>query len=339
MESLAFRLSLKRTLYFTHHTAGSVTLRGTELVHETDEGEKRFEFSEIRRIVLIGRPVIGSSVLYGLMKASIPVDWLDGYGRALGIFIPLHSARELSSADQIAFGKSKKAFRLAQKTILAKVDNCGYVLRNRKCLPEDTWPGLRRLVMKARNPASLRGAEGASARTYFSKWSSLVKDFPWKGRQAHPAVDPVNALLSFGYTLLYNRLTSSLRFQGLDPRRGFFHAGRGTHCALASDLMEELRPLVDTTVLSLVRRKIVSSKDFDFKAGRCSIGTKIYTKVIHAFEDMFAHEYPFYIEGEKQSAGKISLNDRIDDTAEFYKMHILGKADYIPFRSTPCKLL
>jgi CRISPR-associated protein Cas1 len=99
---------------------------------------------------------------------------------------------------------------------------------------------------------SLLGNEGAAAAIYFDLFSNmLLHTFEFNGRKKRPATDPVNALLSFGYTLIYNEIESLLDGMGFDPYLGFYHEPRYGHATLASDLMEEFRhPLIDSLPLT-----------------------------------------------------------------------------------------
>ena len=87
--------------------------------------------------------------------------------------------------------------------------------------------------------------------------------FSFTGRQRHPAPDPVNALLSLGYTMVYNEIGSLLDGLGFDPYLGFYHQPRFGHATLASDLLEEFRaPLVDRLTLHLTNNRILQEPDF-----------------------------------------------------------------------------
>ena len=88
LHSLSRHLECKRTLYF-RHTAGSVFLRGKHLVHQRGDAEDVCALADIRRVVLLGRPGVESAILYRLMRAGIPVDWLDPFGRPLGQLLSL----------------------------------------------------------------------------------------------------------------------------------------------------------------------------------------------------------------------------------------------------------
>jgi len=111
---------------------------------------------------------------------------------------------------------------------------------------------------------ALRGHEGMGAQRYFSVFPRALANpaFRFEGRNRYPPRDPVNACLSFGYTLLLTRCESAVRIAGLDPYAGSLHeADRGAP-ALALDLMEEFRPWVDRTVLSLINRGQLGPEDF-----------------------------------------------------------------------------
>jgi CRISPR-associated protein Cas1 len=87
--------------------------------------------------------------------------------------------------------------------------------------------------------------------------------FQFDRRQRRPAPDPVNALLSLGYTMLYNEISSLLDGIGFDPYLGFFHQPHYGHATLASDLMEEFRsPLTDRFTLSLINNRVLQEEDF-----------------------------------------------------------------------------
>ena len=115
---------------------------------------------------------------------------------------------------------------------------------------------------------TLRGIEGEAARVYYEVFDDLVRneepEFRFNGRSRRPPLNPVNALLSFLYTLLVHDCRSALETVGLDPAVGFLHRERPGRPSLALDLMEELRPvLADRLALSLINRRQLSVRDFD----------------------------------------------------------------------------
>jgi CRISPR-associated protein Cas1 len=116
----------------------------------------------------------------------------------------------------------------------------------------------------AANIATLDGLEGTAAHAYFSSVMEFNRSqMAWPGRQKHPAPDPLNALLSLGYTLLMHELTGLLEGAGLDPYLGFLHQPDRGRPSLALDVVEPFRhPLVDRLVLTLVNRAMLQERDF-----------------------------------------------------------------------------
>lgn len=122
-------------------------------------------------------------------------------------------------------------------------------------------------IMEAGSREDLMGQEGIAAKAYFSVFNELIlrneKDFHFDGRNRRPPLDPVNAMLSFAYTLLGNEIAGALEAVGLDPAVGFLHTLRPGRASLALDLLEELRaPLADRFVLSQINLGAVTGSDF-----------------------------------------------------------------------------
>ena len=319
LRSLAAQVDRKCTVYLSH-ASGEASVKGTRLVIGEGEETRTVALESIRRVVLLGRPRANSEVLYALMRAGIPVDWLDLSGRPRGQLLSLAGDQHFRlPVHQQDFAQSPKALELARSLLLAKVTNSAHILRNRTTLP-DGWDHGLSLLRTATNANALRGAEGWLARLYFSCWDTLIGRFTWHGREYHPAPDPVNAMLSLGYSLLYARLASSLHANALDARIGFFHMTRGTHFALASDLMEPFRAAVDNTVLTTIRKRMVKPEQFQIKNGSCCIADKtLFSKLLEIFEEMFAASYTMYsFEDGDWRAQKRSMNDYIDDMSAYY---------------------
>ena len=131
----------------------------------------------------------------------------------------------------------------------------------------------------------LRGLEGAGATAYFRVFDQSILSgkpfFAFESRNRRPPTDPVNALLSFAYSLLANDCASALESVGLDAYVGFLHRDRPGRTSLALDLMEELRPcLADRFVLTLINNRMVSQEDFEFRGtgavSLCDSGRKVF---------------------------------------------------------------
>ena len=169
----------------------------------------------------------------------------------------------------------ERALSIARNMITAKILNARTVLqrvcrdypdRQQRLAP--TRHELDHFAQQAKEAISaeqLLGIEGAAAEAYFSAFPHflLTTAFSFRARSRRPPQDPINALLSFTYSLLAADCKSALEAVGLDSAVGYYHRERPGRPSLALDLMEEFRaPLADRTALSLINRKQLSTKDF-----------------------------------------------------------------------------
>jgi len=123
-------------------------------------------------------------------------------------------------------------------------------------------------VLEESSLESLRGLEGVGASTYYGVMDDMIlnnkETFFFRERSRRPPLDPLNALLSFAYSLLAHDCASALESVGLDAYVGFLHRDRSGRESLALDLMEELRPcMADRFVLTLINNRILSAGDFE----------------------------------------------------------------------------
>ncbi len=118
---------------------------------------------------------------------------------------------------------------------------------------------------RCRSLLSLNGMEGRGTAVYFSVFRHLIRRPGWTftGRVRRPPGDPVNVLLSLGYTVLAHNVESAVRTVGLDPYLGFLHQVEYNRPSLALDLMEPFRPIVvDSVVLRCINNGIVLPEHF-----------------------------------------------------------------------------
>lgn len=324
---LAEFISARTTLCLTR-AVKKAFISGTRIIIVDASGrETSWPLAEIRRVLLIGTPNVSIAALRKCLSLGVPVDWLDGLGNPVGKWLGVREPFCALWQKQAAWAEGN-GLALAKKVIVAKIESCQTILRRRVPV-RLSWGDLRQAVMDAENFASLRGYEGIAGREYFSHWECLLAPFAWHGRHPRPAPDAVNLLLSFGYSILRGHLASSLASAGLDPRLGFFHEPRGSHSALASDLMEPLRALVDTTVLALIRRKEIKPENFRLKGSACvCANNQVFTKLLAVWENMFAelHVFKPYGTGDSEKFTR-SGNDILDDMADSFASCLRGEGE------------
>ena len=177
----------------------------------------------------------------------------------------------------------------------------------------------------------LRGLEGEAAAGYFGAFDALLTagGFAFAGRTRRPPTDPVNALLSFAYTLLTHDVRSACEAAGLDAAVGFLHRDRPGRPGLALDLMEELRaPLADRLALSLLNRGQLAGRHFESTASGAVHLTEAGRKaVLTAWQKRKAEELRHPFLEERMTWGLVPHVQ-----ARLLARHLRGDTDaYVPF--------
>ncbi|HAG79775.1 MAG TPA: CRISPR-associated endonuclease Cas1, partial [Cyanobacteria bacterium UBA12227] len=170
-------------------------------------------------------------------------------------------------------GESPQAVHMVQGFVRGKLKNYRTILyRNQRKYPELDLQGAITHLENAIAPIdttntinSLRGLEGAGSAAYFGAFNQLIRTegFSFETRNRRPPTDPVNSLLSFGYSLLRHDIQSAVNIVGFDPYLGYLHCQHYGRPGLALDLMEEFRPLiVDSIVLQAINVRTITLADF-----------------------------------------------------------------------------
>ena len=173
-------------------------------------------------------------------------------------------AQSCRAARSMIFGKVYNSRQCLQRTLR---DHALRVDATRLTEVSAQLKDLLPRLLEQTDPDSLRGLEGAASTAYFGVFDQLILGdrtvFPFTGRNRRPPLDPVNALLSFAYSLLSYDCSAALNAVGLDAYVGFLHRDRPGRSSLALDLMEELRPvLADRFVLTLINNRVFRQEDF-----------------------------------------------------------------------------
>jgi CRISPR-associated protein Cas1 len=234
----------------------------------------------VDQLILAGNVNLSTPLLKHLLRYDVEVILLNSYGKYEGRFTAELSKNSVLRLRQ--YERSKEdVFRLqvAKIMVSGKVQNMrAFLMRGNRTRGsaglEASIQRLRALlptVDHATSIEALLGLEGAASRAYFQGFAELIgKDvaFDFQKRTRRPPRDPVNALLSLGYTLLCSDCITATQIAGLDPYVGFYHIPVHGRPALALDLMEEFRVLlVDSVVLTLINKGSVRPNDFEEKYG------------------------------------------------------------------------
>ena len=246
--------------------------RGGEFV-VTVQGDvvRKLPLHQVRGIYLYGAVQLTAQAAESCLEHGIDVAYFAASGRFLGLLRGLPASGVDARLGQMRlFEQPFFRLKLARECLRAKISNQRTMLMRNGEVPDRMLRLLaeaRDATADARDLGELLGIEGAAASLYFEQFASMLKGVEWKfdfqGRNRRPPRDPVNALLSLGYSVLAKELAGVCHAVGLDPFLGFLHQPRYGRPALALDLMEEFRPLVaDSVAISLVNRGEIDPGDF-----------------------------------------------------------------------------
>jgi len=233
---------------------------------------QRVPLAQVSEVVLIGGVSVTTPALIALLDRGASLSIIRSTGKLLGRLtspsfrnIPLRHQQYRCADDPdfcVAISKAVVRGKLCnEQTLLRRLCRTHTEMRN---IPLDYIPLRLKQVNQVVDLDSLRGLEGSAARFYFDVFRrALLPGWESHARSRRPPRDPLNALLSLGYSLLTQSIMTAIEVAGLDPYDGFFHADRYARPALALDMMEEFRSvIVDSIVLTVINKQIVETDDF-----------------------------------------------------------------------------
>lgn len=269
----------RQTVHVTAQGARIGRSGDTLTVIDTDGGKQVFPIREVSEVVVHGYAQVSTQAIHLCSSQEVGVHWFTNGGRYVGGLAAGASPVQRRLRQFEALREPGLAFRLARRVVLARASSqLGFLLRasrgkDRMASGLDlAIQGIRnalRAVSHAEGLDSLRGHEGDAGRHYFSGLPALLREdldecLRFDGRNRRPPQDRINALLSFGYALLYRDVLQAILTVGLEPAFGFFHQPRSAAHPLALDLMEVFRvSLWDMPLVASVNR-LQWDTDVDF---------------------------------------------------------------------------
>lgn len=256
-----------------------LSLDGENVVVSREKQETgRFPLHTLEAILCFSYPGASPALMGACSERNVDLAFFSPRGRFLARAVGKPTGNVLLRQQQYRAADDPFAScRYAKGFLLGKVYNSRWVLERAtrdhpqrvpverlKALSGQLAAVLPR-IEEALSLEELRGLEGAAAQQYFDGFDSLILQqrdvFAFTGRSRRPPLDPINALLSFSYTLLARDCAAALEGAGLDPYVGFLHRPRPGRTSLALDLMEELRAaFADRFVITCVNQKVLTEK-------------------------------------------------------------------------------
>lgn len=313
---------LENTLYVL--TQGSyVHLDHDSIVVEAEKKViSRVPLHHLSALIVFGNVGMSPFLIHRMARDGKSVAWMTEWGRFQAKLEGPQRGNVLLRVEQIAAASDPTRRLMIIKNLVAgKIYNQRQVLARgaREALSGEDETVLRHAEQRLRilskkvqgavGENQVRGFEGLAARYYFQAFKVLLRKdrelWNFKGRNRRPPRDPVNAMLSFGYALLFTECAGACELAGLDPYVGFLHRLRPGRRSLALDIMEEFRPhLVDRVVLSLINRGQIGPKDFHERVGGAvELKDRERKTFIAAFQKRKQEEIQHELLGQQVSVG------------------------------------
>ncbi len=335
---------LLNTLYIT--TDGAYIHRDHEtLVIEIkkENFKKQLPVLMFNGIVAIGRVMMSPGAMALCAKNGIVVSFLNEHNHFLAQVNGAQSGNVLLRRAQYRISDDAEHCReIVRSIVAAKVSNSRSVLqRTLRNHPDNDQEGkiaaaverlarIKKSIAGADSADSIRGYEGEAAREYFSVFQTMFNSgsgFTMNGRNRRPPRDPVNALLSFIYTLLCHDCRGACEAVGLDPAVGFLHRDRPGRPGCALDVMEEFRAFVaDRVVLTLINRKQITPKQFQTQdSGAVLMNDDCRKALLTQWQKRKQEEITHPVLNEKMPLGLA-----IHAQAQLLARHLRGDAEFYP---------
>ena len=287
----------------------------------------------VDQVVLVGGVNLSTPAARTLLEQGTEVALLSGGGKFQGSLVPgLTKNSALRLAQYSTYYNEEKRLELARQFVKGKLGNMRTMLMryNREHNEQTIAESIRRIAIYMASAAGtqdyqkLLGLEGMASREYFRVLGKLIRadiPFDFNTRNRRPPKDPINAMLSFGYTMLVKDCLAAAYKAGFDPYVGFYHQPVYGRPALALDIMEEFRPVVaDSVVLGLLNRGTMGEKDFEYNLGGCFLNQAGRKKFYRAYEDrrrqiithpVFKYQLPYLrlFEMQARFLGKVIMGE------------------------------
>ncbi|MEW6448150.1 MAG: type I-B CRISPR-associated endonuclease Cas1b [Bacillota bacterium] len=329
---------MQKSLYLFR--SGFLRRKQNTLCIEAEEQTRYFPVENVRDIFVFGEVDLNKKTLEFLHENEILVHFFGFHGNYIGTFYPReHYNSGYMILKQVEhYLDTAKRLSLARAFVRGGLENIIQVLKyyaNRgkelgSCI-EAIGRFLTDNLPACGSTDELMAVEGNARGYYYESFNTILagSSFVIEGRSKRPPTDPLNALISFGNSLIYVKILSEIYKTHLDPRIGYLHATNFRRFSLNLDIAEIFKPiLADRVLFTLVGKKMLGPGDFEHQGGAVFLSEKGRRTYVEDFEQKL--QSTFYHRRLKRNVSYQTLL-----RLELYKLekHLLGEEAYTPFVS------
>ena len=260
---------------------------------DSTESSRALPIEQIDSLHIFGEVDLNTKFLNYISEYSILLHFYNYYGFYSGSFYP----RKKNISGLLTVKQSQHYVDEEKRLYLAKcfVQSAKYHiirnLKNYKEITDDIYMDLEKeTINDAAEIDELMGMEGRIRNTYYKAFNLFLKHgFQMNKREKRPPTDPINALISFGNSLMYTTVLGQIYHTQLDPSISYLHEPSTKRFSLSLDLSEIFKPLiVDPVIFNLINNRIINKDDFSTKDGICMLNDSGRRKFITEYEKKLA---------------------------------------------------
>lgn len=326
---------MKQTIYI--FSSGELKRKGNTIYFESEKGKKYIPVENTGEIMVFGEVDVNKRFLEFLTQSGITLHFFNRYEYYVGSFYPREHLNSgymiLKQAEHYLNDHARK--KIAEKFVFGACRNMENVLRyylNRGKDVEDPLTSIQKLrqdLESCKSVSELMGMEGNAREYYYKAFDRILEnpDFLFESRTRRPPQNFLNALISFGNSMLYSIILSEVYKTHLDPRIGYLHTTNFRRFTLNLDIAEIFKPIiVDRIIFKLVGKKIITKHDFDTAVGGLQLKEKGMKSFVQELEDKLSTTIKHRRLGRSVSYRRLIR-------LEIYKLqkHLMGEEEYEPF--------
>ncbi len=326
---------MERSIYI--FSSGILSRRGNTIAFQRDLGTRHIPVETIREILIFGEVDINKRFLELLSQHEILLHYFNYYGYYMGTFYPRehYNSGYMILCQAQHYMESEKRFILAEAFVRGAMANIQRVLsyyenRGKLVAPyRESVHQLAATLEKQTQIEQLMAIEGNAREQYYAAFDSILEneDFLFERRSRRPPENRLNALISFGNSLMYTTVLSEIYKTHLDPRIGYLHTTNYRRFSLNLDIAEVFKPIiVDRVIFSLVANDSINKEDFDDDRGGLLLKDNARERFVKAYDDKLKSTIKHRKLGRPVSYRRLIR-------LELYKLakHLMGEQKYEPF--------
>lgn len=314
---------------------GRVKRKENTIYIENEEGQRKaIPVENVHSIHLFGELDLNTKLLNFLSQQNIPVHVYNYYGFYAGSFMPRdrNVSGDLTVKQVEHYLDEEKRFFIALCFVEGALFHMVRNLREYKDTKsyQDEISKELQNAYEAKSISELMGCEGRAKDAYYQAFNVILKqDFFIEKRQKRPPTNPVNALISFGNSMIYSTVLSEIYQTQLNPTISYLHEPRERRYSLSLDIAEIFKPLIaDPIIFKLVNNNMIKREDFDEDVNFCYMSETGRKKFLKEFDQKLSTTIK-----HRKLKRKVSYRTLI--RLECYKLikHLLGDEIYSPFKA------